>query len=128
MKNREIQLKYSKGVVSSIPRDGEGEAQSRRSINRDLDRERKAQASRRTNRNKGRLDLDITFNLQFTLTPAHVHSAYEKYNNQAISRGHLQLLEAAGYESPGHPAGPWRGKVPQVLQNAVPGHGQLQLW
>ena len=101
MKNREIQLKYSKGVVSSIPRDGEGEAQSRRSINRDLDRERKAQASRRTNRDKGRLNLDITLRLQFTLNLTQVHSEYEKYNNQAVYRGQLQLLEAAGYESPG---------------------------
>ena len=58
-----------KGVVSSIPKDGEGEAQARRSINRDSDRERKAQASRRTNRDKGRLDLDIMLRLQFTLSP-----------------------------------------------------------
>ena len=87
MKNREIQLKYSKGVVSSIPRDGEGEAQSRRSINRDLDRERKAQASRRTNRDKGRLNLDITLRLQFTLTLAQVHSELKKYNNRAVYRG-----------------------------------------
>ena len=32
---------------------------------------------------------------------AQVHSEYEKYNNQAVYRGQLQLLEAAMCESPG---------------------------